>query len=214
MLSKFRLFIKKILYYFLNTTENKDGVIIAGLSKGIQNVTFYGKNTVSNGCNFSGKIHIGYATTLGSNNFFAGDINIGKYCQIGGDVAIHSTNHPIHYLSTYINANLFNGDLVRLKEMKKITISNDVWIGHNVIIVGDVTIGNGAILAAGSVVTKDVAPFSIVAGVPAKQIKMRFSNQIIEEIEELKWWDLSVDKLEEIKPLFTINFLDKNSIYE
>ena len=214
MLSKFRLFIKKILYYFLNTTENKDGVTIAGLSKGIQNVTFDGKNTVSNGCNFSGKIHIGYATTLGSNNFFAGDINIGKYCQIGGDVAIHSTNHPIHYLSTYINANLFNGDLVRLKEMKKITIGNDVWIGHNVIIVGDVTIGNGAILAAGSVVTKDVAPFSIVAGVPAKQIKMRFSNQIIKEIEELKWWDLSVDKLEEIKPLFTINFLDKNSIYE
>lgn len=214
MLSKFRLFIKKILYYFLNTTENKDGVIIAGLSKGIHNVTFDGKNTVSNGCNFSGKIHIGYATTLGSNNFFAGDINIGKYCQIGSDVAIHSTNHPIHYLSTYINANLFNGDLVRLKEMKKITIGNDVWIGHNVIIVGDVTIGNGAILAAGSVVTKDVAPFSIVAGVPAKQIKMRFSNQIIKEIEELKWWDLSVDKLEEIKPLFTINFLDKNSIYE
>ena len=74
MLSKFRLFIKKILYYFLNTTENKDGVIIAGLSKGIQNVTFDGKNTVSNGCNFSGKIHIGYATTLGSNNFFSGNL--------------------------------------------------------------------------------------------------------------------------------------------
>jgi acetyltransferase-like isoleucine patch superfamily enzyme len=117
-------------------------------------------------------------------------------------------------MSTYINTNLLNGDLKILKEIKKVSIGNDVWIGHNVIIVGNVTIGNGAILAAGSVVTKDVTPYSIVAGVPAKQIKMRFSKNVIEEIEELKWWNLSEEKLEEIKPLFMKNFLDKNSIYE
>ncbi len=214
MLTKFRLLIKKIINYFLNTTENRGGVSISGFSKGINNVTFEGKNVIPNGCNFSGNIHLGYATTLGPNNFFSGDITIGKYCQIGSDVAIHSSNHPVHFMSTYINKNLFNGELKKLKEIKKITIANDVWIGHNVIIVGNVTIGNGAILAAGSVVTKDVAPYSIVAGVPAKKIKMRFSNPIIQEIEDIKWWDLPHDKLEEIKPLFMKNFLDKDSIYE
>jgi acetyltransferase-like isoleucine patch superfamily enzyme len=214
MLTKFRIIIKRIIYYFLNTSEKKEDVIINGFSRGIPNVSFGGKNLVPDRCNFSGNISIGYATTLGYNNFFSGDITIGKYCQIGSDVAIHSTNHPIHFMSTYINTNLLNGDLKILKEIKKVSIGNDVWIGHNVIIVGNVTIGNGAILAAGSVVTKDVTPYSIVAGVPAKQIKMRFSKNVIEEIEELKWWNLSEEKLEEIKPLFMKNFLDKNSIYE
>lgn len=209
-----KILIKKILFYFLNSSEKKNDVIYSGFSRGTQNVSFGGKNKVPDRCNFSGTISIGYATTLGYNNFIGGDITIGKYCQIGADVAMHSTNHPIHYMSTYINQNLFNGELNTFKEIKNITIGNDVWIGHNVIIVGNVTIGNGAILAAGSVITKDVAPYSIVAGTPAKEIKIRFSKEIIKEIEELKWWDLSEDKLEEIKPLFMKNFLDKNSIYE
>ena len=95
-----------------------------------------------------------------------------------------------------------------------ITIGNDVWIGHNVIIVGNVCIGNGAILAAGSIITKDVAPYTIVGGVPAKPIKKRFSDAIILEIEKLKWWDLSETELEKIKPLFFKNFENKESIYE
>jgi virginiamycin A acetyltransferase len=214
MLQEFRIFIKKVLHYFLNTTESNEKVVFSGFSSGIKNVTFEGKNAVSDRCNFSGKIKIGFATTLGPNNFFAGNINIGKYCQIGADVAIHTTNHPISYMSTYINKNLFDGELGILKENKKTIIGNDVWIGHNVIILGNVTIGNGAILAAGSIVTKSVAPYSIVAGVPAKQINKRFSDEIINEIEALKWWDLSEDKLEKIKPLFFKNFLNKNTIYE
>ena len=88
------------------------------------------------------------------------------------------------------------------------------WIGHGVIIVGNINIGNGAILAAGSVVTKDVAPYTIVAGVPAKPIGKRFSDSIIQEIETLQWWDLSESELENIKPLFFKNFINKNSIYE
>ena len=156
MLIKFQLFIKKIILYFLNTTEIRKHVSISGFSRGIQNVTFEGKNVIPDRCNFSGKINIGYATTLGYNNFFAGEIGIGKYCQIGADVAIHTTNHPMNYISTYINKNLFNGDLHSLKETKKVSIGNDVWIGHNVIIVGEVNIGNGAILAAGSVITKSL----------------------------------------------------------
>ena len=214
MIHKLKIFIKKVLFYFLNQTENKNGVTFTGFSRGMQNATFGGKNGVGEQCNFSGKIDIGYGTTLGSNNFFGGDVSIGKYCQIGRDVAIITTNHPINYLSTYINSNLFNGELVSLKETKKVSIGNDVWIGHNVIIVGNICIGNGAILAAGSIITKDVAPYTIVGGVPAKPIKKRFSDAIILEIEQLKWWDLSETELEKIKPLFFKNFENKESIYE
>lgn len=214
MLYSLRNFIKKTLYYFLNTPEFKKDVLLSGYSHGIQNVSFEGKNAVPDRCNFSGNIKIGYATTLGYNNFIAGNITVGKYCQIGADVAIHTTNHPISYMSTYINSNLFNGELKKLKQTNTVTIGNDVWIGHNVIIVGNVIIGNGAILAAGAVITKDVLPYTIVAGVPAKTIKKRFSDSIIKEIEALKWWDLPEEALQKVKPLFFKDFQNKESIYE
>lgn len=209
-----RKFIKKIIYYFLNAIEKKENVMLSGFSRGLQNVTFEGKNAVPDGCNFSGKIKIGKATTFGYNNLLAGNITIGKYCQLGVDVAIHATNHPVSYMSTYINQNLFQGELKELKEEHKIRIGNDVWIGHGVIILGNVTIGNGAILAAGSVVTKDVEPYTIVGGVPAKELRKRYTDTIIIEIEALKWWDKSEQELEKIKPLFFKDFTNKNSIYE
>ncbi|MAL59271.1 MAG: acetyltransferase [Flavobacteriaceae bacterium] len=206
--------IRKILYYFLNQPIVKQGVLVSGYPRGLQNVTFEGKNGVPDRCNFSGKIKIGYATTLGYNNFIHGDVEIGKYCQLGADVAIHSTNHPVNYLSTYVNKKLFDGELSKLKEIKKITIGHDVWIGHNAIIVGNVTIGNGAIIASGAVVTKDVTPYSVVAGVPAKEIKKRFTSNIVSEIEALQWWNMDEKELHKVKPLFFKNFEGKQSIYD
>ncbi len=209
-----RKFIKKILYYFLNVVEQRKEVILSGFSRGLQNVTFEGKNAVPDGCNFSGKIKIGYATTLGYRNLLGGTIAIGKYCQLGVDVALHATNHPISYMTTYINKNLFDGELKSLKQENVIAIGHDVWLGHGVVIVGNVTVGNGAIIAAGSVITKDVEPYAIVAGVPAKEIRKRFSDTIIKEIETLQWWDKSEQELEKIKPLFFKDFSNRHSIYE
>lgn len=209
-----RKLIKKIVFYFLNYPEKKDNVTISGFSRGLRNVKFEGKNAVPDRCNFAGKIEIGYATTLGYNNFIHGNIKIGKYCQLGADVALHATNHPTAYMTTYINQNLFKGELKKLKEEKRIEIGNDVWIGHNVIIVGNVKVGNGAVLAAGSVVTKDVPAYTIVGGVPAKIIKKRFSDTVIEELENLKWWDKNEQELEKIKPMFFKDFSKGNSIYE
>ena len=77
-----------------------------------------------------------------------------------------------------------------------------------------VLIGKNSVIAAGSVVTKDIPPFSVVAGVPAKEIRKRFSDTIIQEIETLQWWDKSEQELEKIKPLFFKDFSNRHSIYE
>lgn len=129
-------------------------------------------------------------------------------------MAIHSTNHPTSYLSTYINKNLFDGELSKLKEIKKIRIGHDVWIGHNAIVVGNVNVGNGAVIASGSVVTKDVEPYSVVAGVPAREIRKRFSEHIIREVEDLQWWDMSEAELLQKKSMFFIDLNDKNSLFD
>ena len=209
-----RLLLRKIMYYILNTPKINNNVVLTGYSRGIQNVLFEGKNAVPDRCNFSGNISLGYATTLGYNNFLHGNISIGKYCQLGADIAIHTTNHPTNYMTTYINKNLFNGELKKLKETNTVVIGNDVWIGHNALIVGNVKIGNGAVIAAGAIVTKNVSPYTIVAGVPAKPIRKRFSDAIINEVEALKWWDMSEVELEKIKPMFFKDFNNNTSIYK
>lgn len=209
-----RIFIKKLLYYFINSIENNKNVKTSGFSRGLKNVKFEGKNAIADRCNFSGNIKIGWATTLGYNNVIHGDVEIGKYCQLGFDVAIISNNHPLNYMTTYINKSLFDGELYNLKNNGNILIGNDVWIGHNVIVIGSVKIGNGSVLAAGAVITKDVKPYTIVGGVPAKKIKKRFKDSVIKEIEELEWWNKKGKQLEDLKPLFLKNYNNKQSIYE
>ncbi len=207
-------FLKVVLFRISQAADQRGSSSFFGTSRGLSNVIFEGKNSIADRCNFSGDIQIGYATTLGYNNVFHGCISIGKYCQVGFDVALHATNHPSNYLSTYINKNLFDGELKTLKENNKIIIVNDVWIGHNAIVVGNVTIGNGAIIAAGAVVTKDVAAYTVVGGVPAQMIKERFNKKVIDELQELKWWDKSEKELEKIKPLFFKDLSSLETIYE
>ena len=201
--------------YFFRDRSPK-GVIISGRVAGIQNADFEVPSaTVPDGCVFTGMVSIGKCTTLGYRNMFAGgNISIGRYCQIGADVGLHATNHPISYMSIYINKMLFDGELKQLKEEFRIKIGHDVWIGHGAIIVGNVSVGNGAIIAAGAVVTKDVPEFSIVAGIPARVIRFRFDELVQREISELKWWDKTEEELEELKPFFVRNFADAKSIHE
>lgn len=194
-------------------TQKRNGNIISSQSKGFMNVIYEGENAVPEGCSFSGEIKLGFRTTLGISNMFFGNVIVGKYCQIGANVAFHATNHPTNHMTTYINERLFGG-LKELKTQKGIEIGNDVWIGHSVIVLSGVKIGNGAIIGAGSIVTKDVSPYSIVVGNPAKFIKKRFPDHIIKEIEALQWWNLSDTELEKIKPLFFKNFETADSIYE
>lgn len=194
LFSRITSFSKNPLAFILYSSKKlENGCVVSKTVKGLKSVSLGKKIMIPEFCHFSGKVDIGDNTTLGVHNFVLGHITIGKYCQIGAYVAIHGTNHPINYPTTYINKNLFNGNLKQLKTEKKVVIGNDVWIGHGVIILAGVTVGDGAIIAAGSVVTKNVEPYSIYGGNPAKLIRKRFSETITIKLLELRWWDKSTD---------------------
>lgn len=119
-----------------------------------------------------------------------GTVTIGRYCSIAANVRYFGANHPISNISTsaYWYNKSFGLDVVDV-ERSTLVIGNDVWIGYGVIITaGCKNIGNGAVIGAGSVVTKDVEPYSIVAGNPAKRIRKRFSDELIRDIEKTQWW--------------------------
>lgn len=139
----------------------------------------------------------------------AGNARIGNFCSIGpgakvGGLGQHPTDiistHPVFY-STKMQAGITFSDKDYYDELPVTTVGHDVWVGANAIILDGVNIGNGAIIAAGAVVVKDVPAFAIVGGVPAKIIKYRFSEEMIKKIVETEWWYLSFSKLKEIAPL-------------
>lgn len=132
--------------------------------------------------------------------------HIGKYCCISSGVnIILGGNHRPDWISMYpfgsVNQEIFGFYPLDGHPASKgdIIIKNDIWIGINATILSGVTIGNGAVIAAGSVISKDVAPYSIVAGNPAKEIKKRFTPDIIELLERLAYWDLPVEIVANIK---------------
>ena len=136
---------------------------------------------------------------------------IGSFCSISKNVTIGAAIHPTNFISTSpifyrernaLKSKWVNG-LLFPDESLMTEIGNDVWIGMNVTIMGGLTIGNGAIIAAHSVVTKDVPPYAIVAGVPAKVIRYRFTEKQICMIQSLKWWKLNPEILKHNTLLFS-----------
>ncbi|ASP28138.1 acetyltransferase [Spiroplasma corruscae] len=139
-------------------------------------------------------------------------LRIGNYCAIADDVKflMNGANHRIETLSTF-PFELFKEfehkiSIKNNKEYKDTIVGHDVWIGNNVMVLPGIEIGNGSIIGAGSVVTKDVKPYSIVAGNPAKFIRMRIDDEKINYLENLKWWDKPINEIKElINDLTNIN---------
>lgn len=135
--------------------------------------------------------------------------HVGKFCSLAGDGSYGMGTHSLDHISTSsIFTSKRNGTLIKwtdksmFEEYKGINIGNDVWIGTRVLVMGGVNIGNGAVVAAGAVVTKDVPPYAVVGGVPAKVLKYRFSEDVIQELENSKWWMLEDGILKENINLF------------
>ena len=136
---------------------------------------------------------------------FIGDkLIIGKFCMIASDVTfiMNGGNHLSDAISTFPFA-IFGEDWSNAMEGKEYPtkgdtiVGNDVWIGYGTTIMSGVTIGDGAIIATKSVVTKDVEPYAIVGGNPAKEIRKRFSEEKIKELLEIQWWDWPIEKITE-----------------
>lgn len=135
---------------------------------------------------------------------------IGKFGCIGPDVLSGLGTHPsrdfvsIHpaFYSPQNASGLALASEVHFEEHKPVVIGNDVWIGARTILLDGVVVGNGAIVGAGAVVTADVPPYAIVGGVPARVIRYRFTSEQIESLEASKWWDWSLDRLQEHHGVF------------
>ena len=161
--------------------------------------TFEGKNSIGENTKFDGSI--------GRGSYIGGGCNIsaiiGRYSCIGFNVSTISSTHPVEqFVSinpmffstskqngyTYTDKQVFQEMIYADDDMHSVVIGNDVWIGSNVILMGGIRIEDGAIIASGSVVTKDVNKYEIVGGVPAKRIRMRFNTDQINFLIHDKWW--------------------------
>lgn len=132
-------------------------------------------------------------------------LKIGKFCSIacGAKFLFTSANHTMKSLSTYPFPIFFEEWGLDRKEITTawdnkgdIVIGNDVWIGYEAVVMSGVTVGDGAIIGTRAVVTKDVAPYTIVGGVPARPIRKRFSDEVISKLSELQWWNWPEEKIQ------------------
>jgi len=150
---------------------------------------------------------MGYGSFMGFGCEFP-NCQIGRYCSIGSNIRVVQATHPVKgFISThpaffsdtywfhFVKQSKFKEHLTN-KNGAACTIGNDVWIGDNSLIRGGIVIGDGAIIAMGSIVLHDVPPYTIVAGVPAKEIRKRFPDETIEGLQKIRWWDKPVKWIE------------------
>ena len=183
----------KIRYYWSKFFSRLHGAAV-------KDSTLHPTASVSSGCNIIG-CSIGRCSYLGVDSWAINAV-IGQYCSIADRVYIGGAEHPMHWLSTspvFQDVKRSSSKIHYAKHQWNpkgdIVIGDDVWIGYGAIILSGIHIGQGAIIGAGSVVTKDVPPYAVVGGVPAKVLKYRFDEASINELERLQWWNLDDESL-------------------
>ena len=148
-------------------------------------------------------------STFGDYSYAAGDVSIiyadiGKFCSIASHVRINPGNHPMwrvtqHHMTYRRRMYGFGADdhdFFEWRRNHRCVIGHDVWIGHGATIMPGIAVGHGAVVGAGAVVTKDVDPYTIVAGVAARPIRKRFPDEVVEKLLEIAWWSWDREMLE------------------
>ncbi|MDM8346467.1 CatB-related O-acetyltransferase [Pseudochrobactrum sp. sp1633] len=171
------------------------------------------KETYRFGFKLPNGVHVGEWTYgIEEKGLFGCDLStplqIGKFCSIAQNVSfLCKANHPTHFASTFP----FKTEMTRVEpngsdliDNGSITIGNDVWIGRGVTIMPNVTIGHGAVIGTNALVNKDIPPYAIVVGVPAKILKFRFTKPQIEKLLNIQWWNWSDQKIIDEQPSFFI----------
>lgn len=189
--------IKLIMLKWRNPTLRFWGYVFVGNST-FGKYNFLAENVVLNDSSISDFSYI-------ARGGYIDHAHIGKFCSIGADVKIGLGKHPIDFVSTSPvfyslrakNRNLSFATEQHYNEYEDVQIEHDVWIGSNAVVNAGVKIGTGAVVAAGAVVTKDVPPYAIVGGVPAKIIKYRFDDETISKLLKSEWWNRDIGWLEE-----------------
>lgn len=209
--------VKRILSIALLYIKNRGRKVrISYHSDVSSSCTFEGMCQIHKGAFFRG--HLGYGSYIGENSKIRA--NVGKYCSIGNDVRVVIGRHPFEepYVSTspcfysknttrtqcgesYATDQLF--EEYKYVDGYHVKIGNDCWIGERAILIGGITVGDGAVVLASACVTKDVPPYAIVGGVPAKILRYRYDEETISFLEHVKWWDKSPDWIRENYLLFS-----------
>ena len=137
---------------------------------------------------------------------------IGKFCQIAAGVkfVMNGANHQMDAVSTFPFYTLegWNMEPPALSSRGDTVVGNDVWIGQNAVILPGVHIGDGAIIGANSIVGSNVTPYTIVVGNPAKELRKRFDDELIDLVLKFKWWDKSIDEIDSLIPILTCSNLN------
>lgn len=207
----------QIMFWLMNKKYKTPNTCRIHCTSSIHKVSCAGYNTISNSALVS-NVKLGFLSNI-NNNCEIINTEIGKFCSMGPRVCTiigrHPTSKIVSINPVFYSLRMQNGftyaDNQLFEEFKyvdkkgniSVKIGNDVWIGADVKILEGVTIGDGAIIATGAVVTKDVSPYSIVGGVPAKVISYRFTENQISRLQEIKWWNWSLEKIEKKSAFFS-----------
>ncbi len=189
-------FYRRYVFYFVRISlEHRTGSILKSGSyvrdSVLEGKNYLGRNTVLRRC------RLGFGSYVNNNGDFT-DAVIGRYTSIGANVSCVIGKHPLSVQAAMHPAftnpeKIFGYSYVKEKNFKDteghIEIGNDVWIGNNVLIMDGVKIGDGAVIGTGALVTKDIEPYSINAGIPARKLRYRFDEKTRERLLKLRWWD-------------------------
>jgi virginiamycin A acetyltransferase len=181
------------------------------------------RNTSINRRNYILRSKIGRYTYTGIGSSIR-SAEVGNFCSLGWNVSIGGGNHDYSHVtsSPLWRFNMLDGGNIkhstnhelqnRYENFGYCSIGNDVWFASNVIVLRDVKIGNGAVIGAGAIVTKNVEPYSIVVGVPAKVVKKRFDDKTIAALQEIQWWNWSIETIRNNVDLIFLSTVDGDVI--